>query len=79
MPILALFDLPCTLAQIGFARLARNALGSITPNLTYIMVVQGTEPQTGIKPGFALLLAFANATKPLQRRNGLVVLATKPL
>jgi hypothetical protein len=31
------------------------ALGSITPKLTYILVVQGPEPQMGIKPGTALL------------------------
>ncbi len=49
-------------------------LGSITPDLTYIVVAQGTEPQMGIKPGSALLLAFTNVTKPLRCHNGLVVL-----
>jgi hypothetical protein len=36
---------------------------------------QGFEPMMGIEPGIALLLAFANTTKPLRCCNGLVVLA----
>ncbi len=38
------------------------------------VVARGMKPLSqGIKPGTALLLANANTTKPLQRRNGLVV------
>jgi hypothetical protein len=42
------------------------ALGSITPKLTYMVVVQGTEPQMGIKLGSALLL---NMCLPLSHHN----------
>jgi hypothetical protein len=40
------------------------------------VVARGMKPLSqGIKPRTALLLANANTTKPLQRRNGIVVLA----
>jgi hypothetical protein len=41
-------------------------LGSITPKLTYIVVVQGTEPQMGIEPSTALLLDMC---LPLSHHN----------
>jgi hypothetical protein len=41
-------------------------LGSITLKLSYIVVVQGTEPQMGIEPGIALLFVMC---LPLSHNN----------
>jgi hypothetical protein len=55
------------------SRIMNIALGSITPKLTDIVVVQGTEPQMGIEPGITLFVRHVSTTKPLRQCNGLVV------
>jgi hypothetical protein len=68
---LALFDLPCAPPPPHPNRL-RLLIANIAGvyyvgNLLKSWFVQGFESMTGIEPGTALLLAFANTTKPLQR------------
>ncbi len=69
---------PPPLPKLATVANPKFALGSITSKLTYIVVAQGFEPMAGIKSGTALLLTFANTTKPLRIQLYLIYPAHSP-